>query len=152
MRLLLCAALIAMPLAGAHGGAEETSLYIEAYDDEGFYFTIEGYEGRNPTIVLQPGVTYNITLVNRGTTPHNFRVHEAQGFGTPLVDPGERAVLEFTVPTSGFDAYWCDPHRSLGMEGAAVPSADALSEDTPGLGVLGVLAAMGAVMMNRRRG
>ncbi|MGB1585789.1 MAG: cupredoxin domain-containing protein [Thermoplasmatota archaeon] len=144
--------LLIAPIAIAHGGEEETVLFVEAFDDDGFYFKIEGYDGKNPTIVFQPDTTYHINFYNRGTTPHNFRVHELPDFGTPMIEGGESAQLEFTVPTSGLDAYWCDPHRDLGMEGKAVKNPDDLKEDAPGWGIISALGALGLVMMIRRRG
>ena len=143
----LLLALLALPGAVAHGGGD-SSVFVEAFDDDGYYFMIEGYDGRNPQIVLEPGTHYNVTFANRGTLQHNFRVSTVQELGTPLVSPGDVAYLEFTVPTSGFNSYWCDPHRGAGMQGQVASSAD--ENGTPGPALPLLLAALALMTFWRR--
>lgn len=145
------AAILCIAPASAHGGADETALFVEAFDDDGFYFVVEGYEGPNPTIVLTPGETYSINFWNRGSMPHNFRVAPGDAFGTPLVGPGESAQLEFTVPPEGITSYWCDPHMDLGMKGAAVALSEELSQESPPVSLALVVLALVGVMTIRRR-
>lgn len=144
--LLVC---FLIPSGLAHGG-DAKELVVEAHDDDGFYFTVEGYAGRNPTIVLEPNAEYHVTFHNRGEVPHNLRVHEAASHGTALIDGGNSTQFEFIVPTSGLSAYWCDPHRDLGMEGRVVASEDAL-EESPGVGLIALLGVIAAATVLRRR-
>jgi plastocyanin len=78
-------------------------------------------EGENPTLTLVSGEEYTIEWTNVNGGFHNFVIETADG-STPIStdtmsDEGETQVITFTV-TDGMSVYYCNPHRSQGMEGS----------------------------------
>jgi plastocyanin len=99
--------------------AEFTVTGHDAPDGE-MWFEVEGLEGRNPPLVLEPGVTYTVTFINEGPDlVHNLHFGEPIGAATEILPVGMQEVITFTVPedASGVDEYWCDPHLTMGMVG-----------------------------------
>lgn len=144
---LLILGLLLIPNAISHGN-EEQHLFVEAFDDDGYYFMIGGYDGKNPTIVLEPALRYNITFANRGSTATDFRFEDGNRQDFPVVAAGGIANFGAYVPNAGATNYWSTQLRDQGMEGRVVESEEAL--ETP-LIPIAVLAAALIVMTNRRR-
>lgn len=152
--LSLALALAAVPAAAQDEG--QTTFDLEGYAEDGeFYFTFAGGTERNPTLVVPAGAEITVNFHSISGL-HNVHV-EGQDAGD-FVDTGESTTYTFTAPDSGTVAYWCDPHRSAGMEGV-VRVAGADGDDgpvpgdngTPGAGVLLVtLAGLGAALLARR--
>lgn len=103
------------------------TIELEAVQDGGStFFQDPKTHEHNPTIVVQPGqhVTFHVKAV-AGT--HNF--HVASGPKTKFISDGDDDTIEWDAPTTpGVVGYWCDPHKSNGMQGkiqvgaAAAPS------------------------------
>lgn len=150
--LALCLSLLVAAPASGHGEAEAHAEFVEvfAHDNDGFYFTVTGYDGRNPTILLAPGSVVTILFTNLGNASHNFRLSAVDTYGTELIAPGNSTSLPLRVPDEGFASYWCDPHKGSGMTGAVVSSENTAGKKSPGPG----LAALGLVLAlaaSRRR-
>lgn len=63
-----------------------------------------------------PGQTVTLKLDNTGTQEHNFSI-SAQKVDTD-VEPGEKATVKVTFPSSGTLQFVCEYHESLGMTGS----------------------------------
>ena len=74
------------------------------------------FNSDNPTIFVAPGTTVRVILVNEDPGMKHDLVIPEMGIRTPILRPGEEAVLEFRVPDSGTFAYFCSMHR-LSMQG-----------------------------------
>lgn len=142
----LLLALALAPLSLAHGEGEQ-HLYVEAYDDDGYYFKVGGYDGKNPTIVLQPAVFYNITFVNRGSAPTDFRFEDGDRQQFPVVDGGRIATFGVFVPNAGATEYWSTTFQNEGMAGRVVSSEEALETPIPPVALL----AAGLFVMTKLR-
>lgn len=95
MRALPLVLLLAAPLAAAQSG-EPITLRFTALDDG---FRVEGYDGVNPTIVLEPGTRVVVVLRNLASGSHNLRFAEPIARESDCCTlPGESARLEFTIP------------------------------------------------------
>lgn len=131
------------------GGAESSTYWFTTNQTE-----VEPPEGTSTPLLLLPGKTYNITFVNEGDQIHNLHIGGPIAEATPILDPGQQAFLEFTVPANvteyeatdlseeeqevlgeeGAFLYWCDPHRDIGMFGPVYVNQTAWEE---ALGELG---------------
>lgn len=144
----LIAAALLVPLASAQDHGFEVTMH----NDGGFYFRFDGGADKNPDVVLHAGETYTFHVRNEGTTSHDFHVG---GLGaTALLSPGQSETLTITVPDGPIGNYWCDPHRTAGMEGSfTVEGADsgAGSNGAPGAGLVAVLAAVALAAITSRR-
>lgn len=78
------------------------------------FFTLAGETAKNPTLNVKPGqqVTLKLRVVSGF---HN--IHVEGGTGSPVIGEGDEASVTFTAPESGSLQYWCDPHKSSGMQG-----------------------------------
>ena len=122
--VLTCALLVAGPAAGQ----ATKELRITAHDEgppdmqgeRAFWFEVDGLEGRNPEMVLQPGEVVHVVLVNRGSVAHNILFGGPIQEQTPLAEPNATAELDFTVAANatGGATYLCVPHQVVGMRGA----------------------------------
>lgn len=69
---------------------------------------------------VKKGQKTRIVFQNIGRLPHNFRIEELN-LTTPVISPGQRAVLEFTPEERGTVTLttWCTlpGHRERGMTG-----------------------------------
>jgi plastocyanin len=84
------------------------SVTVEADD---FYF--------KPTFMeAQPGSKLSLEIENEGNETHTFTIDSAKIDET--IDPGKKAEVEVTVPSSGDFNFYCRFHRSQGMQGAIV--------------------------------
>jgi nitrite reductase (NO-forming) len=95
----------------ATGGPEGTLAFT------GVSGEIEGV--LNPTLTANPGDVVEITLVNADGILHDLTIDEF-GVQTPQIgEPGQIAVLTFTVEEEGEYAYYCSlpGHRQAGMWG-----------------------------------
>lgn len=63
-----------------------------------------------------PRGVVSFTVVNRGDTPHDFKI---AGKKTPIYAPGKRGTLRITFSRAGRYPYICavPGHTSLGMKG-----------------------------------
>jgi len=82
------------------------SVEIEAYD---FYF--------EPTYLkVAPGAKVTIELKNSGKMQHTFTI---DGLGVDqTLNPGAKATVQATIPSSGAVSFFCRFHRGSGMQGA----------------------------------
>lgn len=105
-------------------------------DGSAFYFTVEGYEGRNPTISVPAGAEVTI----RFSSASGFHNIQVQGNpASPYVDESAgEIVYKFTAPESGSVAYWCVPHRGSGMQGTIRVQAAGGGSDAGGEGDGGI--------------
>ncbi len=160
--LLLLAGAALAPSAGAHGGAEH--LTVTAHDDGGdYWFTVEGYDGQNPALILSPDTTYEVTLIGADDTAasHNlvFGWEDTQG-NDRYVNAGENTTFQVTTPAegdypfTGGEGYWCTPHKSAGMAGAVFASeeqknngGDNGENGAPGFGAVAAIGAVGAALV-----
>lgn len=113
----LVALLVLAPPVAAQARILDVSGRDDGYD---FWMEFSGLPGRNPTVNVTPGERVTVRFTNHGTSAHNFHVAGPVERETPCCQqPGASASLTFDAPASGGDlAYYCVPHRSLGMEGA----------------------------------
>lgn len=113
--------------AGAGGGQDggngtatppPPSEYVfNAHDEDGrFWWTVEGIEGRNPTVPIPPSTEITLRVRNAGSTTHNLQVQGATA-SEYVNAPGDEVVYKFTSPASGSVPYWCVPHKTAGMGG-----------------------------------
>jgi plastocyanin len=85
-----------------------SSIEIEADD---FYF--------KPTFVdAKPGTKLTVELNNEGKNTHTFTIDSAKI--DQQLDPGKKATVQVTVPSSGNLNFYCRFHRGSGMQGAIV--------------------------------
>lgn len=80
-----------------------------------FYWTVEGYNGRNPTLTLPAGAQVTVR-VSSASGFHNLQVEGNPASPFFDEDAGE-VVYTFTAPESGSITYWCVPHKGSGMQG-----------------------------------
>jgi nitrite reductase (NO-forming) len=78
----------------------------------------------NPDLLVQPGQTVYITLINGDGMPHDLQISEL-GFHMPMLrEKGATATASFTVSENqmGSYSYYCtvSGHRQAGMEGQLV--------------------------------
>lgn len=166
----------ALPLAGSavgHAGADQ--LTIEASEDcpqEAYCFEVT----QGSLDELQAGEEVQITFVNpdANNLDHNLYLtglsqanpgedtdSSAAEASTETLSPGEETTFETFIPQSFEGLYmWCDVpgHEGEGMYlqasfGGGDASTDSGDEtnDSPGLGAIGGLAALGAVALGLRR-
>lgn len=151
-------------LSPVSAAAGERTFQLEAHDNGyEFWFQEVGSATRNPMLEVAAGERVVVTLVNRGTSPHNFHVGAPVDEGwppSPYLPPGGEITFDFTVPdgVEGDLRYYCHPHRGLLMGGilrvAAAPGDQEVAPAaTPGApAALGVLAvALVALVAARRR-
>lgn len=100
----------------APAAPQEITLKVVGYQEgSAFYFTVEGYEGRNPTLSLPAGAKVTVLLTSASGF-HNIQVTGSPA--SPFVDESSGEITyTFTVPESGSITYWCVPHRGSGMQG-----------------------------------
>lgn len=111
------------------------------------------------------GDTLQVTVTNLGESPHNLlfcgdpastreSCKDRWAF-TPNIAPNATATLSVPLRKGGTFDYWCalPGHKQLGMTGTLTVTGDSsdLKQDSPGLAVLGSLAALGAVALLLRR-
>ena len=100
---------IAGVMANDHGTkAVEDSGKTEVELDD-FYF--------KPTVLTgKPGEKVTLELKNEGNTEHSFTI-ASQGVDQ-VVEPGDEAEVDVTIPKSGVVSFYCKFHKSSGMAGA----------------------------------
>lgn len=144
--LILVAIFMVLMTGSAQGQEDETrEIHVTAMSvGELYWFKVEGVDGRNPAIHLEPGDRVELTLDNNANTAHNIRFGPPLDQEMPLLEPGEQDTLTFLVPLSveGESSYWCQPHRSLGMSGRVV-----FDPETEQAGGLGEATAVGLLMI-----
>jgi plastocyanin len=85
-----------------------SSIALEADD---FYF--------KPTFVnAKPGTKLTVEIENEGKNTHTFTIDSAKI--DKQIEPGKKAEVEVTVPSSGNLNFYCRFHRGSGMQGAIV--------------------------------
>lgn len=110
----------------------------DSRNEHPFWFTVDGMEGKDPTLNLTPGEDVTIAFTNAGDRPHQLQLGAPIDQGTGLVEPNGTAALSFRVPanvTTAATGYWCALHKPIGMAGAVslggAPASKApLSEST----------------------
>lgn len=102
--------------ADAPAEPQAVELVIRGHQEgSDFYWTVEGYEGKNPTITVPAGaqVTARVSSVSGF---HNIQV--TGNPASPFFDESSgEIVYTFTAPESGSLQYWCVPHKGSGMQG-----------------------------------
>lgn len=157
--LVVLLAVLFAPLAAA----EVAEVVLVARDEghERAWFAVDA--GRNPLLVLTPGKSVVLVLRNEGSVEHNLHLGAPLGGVTRLAGPGAEARLEVQVPedAEGRTAYWCDPHRQVGMEGELrfapapdpvappAPTEDREATPAPAAAALLVALALGALLRER---
>ncbi len=70
------------------------------------------------SIQIKEGENIRLVVQNIGQFPHDL-VIEGLALNTPLLSPGESAVLDFGVPVAGSYTFYCSvgDHQERGMEG-----------------------------------
>lgn len=153
---LLLSLLLVLPAADAHEDDEEVTITTHSGDGD-FWFECSGAvcgTGRNPTLTLEAGHTYQFVVQNDDNVGHDFNLGGAVGEGSAFLNAGESDTFEVTVPSgaSGEAEYWCNPHRSAGMVGTVVfESAAGDDNGSPGLGAVALVAALGGALLVARR-
>jgi plastocyanin len=85
-----------------------TSIDVEADD---YYFS--------PTYIeAKPGTKLTIEIENEGTMLHSFTIDATKT--SAQIPADKKATVTVTVPQSGSLNFYCQYHRSLGMQGAIV--------------------------------
>jgi len=117
--------------------AGRTALYHGTEDVSGTgRATIDMVDGYfSPTVLTgKPGQKLELTLRNRGETPHHFTTADQQLIVE--VQPGMTAEGRVTLPASGNLSFYCTLHGRHGMAGAfhvsgsiAAPGPEATSTD-----------------------
>lgn len=138
-------------------GAAALALEVTAHDDGiDFWFTIAGYPGKNPTLSIPAGTVVNVTLHNEGTAKHNFHVDGVAGGIPCCIAVGATEKGTFTMPNQPVQ-YYCEPHRTLGMQGQLIPMQQSTDGTTstgkgmPAPGVASALLVLAFVITRRRR-
>ncbi|MGQ0534581.1 MAG: cupredoxin domain-containing protein [Methanobacteriota archaeon] len=160
VRLLALVPLV-LALAAGIGEAHGAPIVFRALDADGrYWFAVEGLATENPTIEVAPGAEVAFVVANAGQTVHNLHVGAPLEHATDLLDPGADEAFELMIPTDAPATipYWCDPHRTLGMEGVIrvrgvePPADDDAEAGSPGLGAGLLIGAAGlAAFLARRR-
>lgn len=80
----------------------------------------------NPDLVVQPGVTVNVTLINGDGIAHDVSFPDFNATSALVISKGKTAVVSFNVkPVQvGTYAYFCTQpgHRQAGQEGRLIVS------------------------------
>ena len=114
--LPVAAAALLVAAAGAAQAKDVSFTFTGESDRAQHYFLVEGVEGKNPTLRVDPGDNVTITFAV-GSGVHNLQIGEPIKEGTPILgaDEGSRTVA-FTVPESWSGRaipYFCLPHKSV---------------------------------------
>lgn len=132
----------------------QTTFRLETHAMEGqFYFTFEGEEERNPTLVVPPSTSVTVTIINAEDVPHNFCYQNDQQCSDYVEQTGDEAEYTFTSPAAGTADYWCLPHKGAGMRGIVrVAGTDGADENaTPAFAPVAAVIALAAVALALRR-
>ena len=105
---------VAASVGGMAAAQESEEIELEAYTPGWIGVAPAEIEGEeNPTLQLESGQTYAVTIENVDGIPHNFAIiNEA---GEQLVrsefvdDAGDTTTVEFEA-TDDMDVYYCEPH------------------------------------------
>lgn len=161
LAFLVLAALVAVPTV-----ASAKSYDFEAHDS---YFTLAGETTQNPAMTVEPGESVTINIVQKGVQPHNWVIDGVAGAKAPATGfvqtPDQTGNATFTAPASGSYSYYCQAHPTAMKGSFTVASATTGGNDnddgaeggaedekeSPGLGLFGVLAVVGAAMVLARR-
>lgn len=126
---VLVALLALAPGVEAHDRPVQ-EITVTAHDDGGgdYWFTTnETGDTRNPAIPWTRGAHVELDFVVEGTLAHNLTLDDPVGFRMPetytasQAPPANPLEFTFTIPWDAPDtvAYWCEPHKGLGMKGNA---------------------------------
>jgi len=78
----------------------------------------------NPDLVVQPGVTVQVTLINGDGIPHNVSFPDFNAKSALVTSKGKTAIVSFDVNADqiGTYAYFCTQpgHRRAGQEGQLI--------------------------------
>lgn len=98
--------------ANDHGSKDvsgASSVDVELDNDGSTYYF-------SPTVITgTAGEQVSVSLSNEGNTPHTFTIDSA-GVDQEL-QPGAKATVSVTLPSSGTLVFYCKFHKSLGMLG-----------------------------------
>lgn len=139
--LVLLVGLAGLLLAAAPAEAR-TVLNVTSHDEgppdsraeRPFWFTVEGREGRNPTIQLDPGEEVVVHYRTEGTQLHALAFREPVVAGAGVVEPGNSSTFRFTVPEDATNGttYLCEFHGVVGEGGSvAIAGAEPVREELP---------------------
>ncbi len=110
----LAIATLGMPIASGHGpfqafdNSDVRTIVLTARDMR--------FNGTNPVLEIMPGEMICIVLRNQDPGMKHDLVIPALGLRTPILEPGEEAVLEFRAPAGGALEYFCSMHP-ISMKG-----------------------------------
>lgn len=155
LALVAVAGFAALPATAQETGETQFTLIAENPD-----FVWKNEAGQvNPTLVVPAGEEITVTVKN---DPEQDGFHSLQVGDQPasedITDAGAQVTYTFTAPETGSVKYVCPYHPGT-MEGLfRVAGSEPVDEggeqnenNTPGLGLVGALAALGFVAVAARR-
>jgi nitrite reductase (NO-forming) len=79
----------------------------------------------NPDLVVPPGATVNLTLINGDGIPHDLTVPDFNAKTALVSRKGKSTQISFTVDRAGAYVYYCTVtgHREMGQEGQLIATA-----------------------------
>lgn len=89
----------------------------------------------NPTLVVEPGQTVQITLINGQAAEHDLRIDEFDVETGSVKTLNEKKTITFVADTAGSYSYYCSiiGHRAAGMEGTLQVGA---ASETAGVSII----------------
>lgn len=89
----------------------------------------------NPTLVVEPGQTVQITLINGQAAEHDLRIDEFAVETGSVKNLNEEKTITFVAGEAGTYAYYCSiiGHRAAGMEGTLQVGA---ASETSGVSII----------------
>jgi uncharacterized cupredoxin-like copper-binding protein len=117
-KLVLCLAIVALPLVAACSGGA-TSTGASAADGKVTLTALDTMKFTPANITVKAGQPVQLTLENKGKVVHDVLVDAA---GQPVaiaVQPGDQGTASFTITQPGTYGFYCAQagHREAGMKG-----------------------------------
>jgi plastocyanin len=101
--------------ANDHGTKDVSGMRTFTIEADNYYF--------DPTVLKgTPGQQLTLVIKNTSSTQHNFTL-KAQNVNKDL-DAGKSATTHVTFPASGVLSFYCEYHKSMGMDGGVLTSGD----------------------------
>jgi len=111
LRYLILTVLIALPLLLGNIFAQRDSLEFDI-DVRTIVITAKNmkFNQTNPTFEVAYGENVRIVFRNEDAGMRHDLVIEDLGLRTPVLQPGQEAIIEFVANTAGTFAYFCSIH------------------------------------------